>query len=497
MLKLLRKKGVMKKLLWVIAIGIILSFGVLGQGYLLNDKAQTADAGKIFGKKVSLDDFDHYYQQTTVQAMIQYGQNFSKIREFLNLEAETWDRLILLHETKKRKIKIADQAVIDAVKEYPFFHREGQFDKLLYNDILRFVLKVQPRDFEEGIRNSLKFAELYKQETTNITVADQDVRDAYQKKNEKIQLSYILASADDFKNQIPVDETQLQKYYEEHKNDFAVPAMINVEYIRLELPENPTDQDKKTLTAKANDIAKEVSANKDDLAVAAKKFGVVLNTSGLFSMEQPNLQIGSSYEALQKIFQLKVGDVTAPLETPTGYQIVKMKEKKENYVPEYSEAKDKVIDAWKLIEAKKIAKQKAGENLAAVKKAFGDVRRPNFAQTAKALGLNIQQTPTFNRGEYLPTIGISKDFQDVAFNLSEDNRLGDIAVETLTGYAVLYLDSKQPFDEQDFEKQKESIRESVLTEKRNTSFSQFLTQLRLKANLQDNISELLARQKQN
>jgi hypothetical protein len=173
-----------------------------------------------------------------------------------------------------------------------------------------------------------------------------------------------------------------------------------------------------------------------------------------------------------------------------------MKEKKEGYVPTYEEAKDKVIDAWKLIEAKKLAKQKAEENLAAVKKTFGDVRRPDFAQTAKALGLTIQQTPIFNRGEYLPTIGISKDFQDVAFTLSEDNPLADVAVETQTGYAVVYLDSKQPLDEQDYEKQKESIREGLLAEKRNAAFSQYLTQLRIKANLQDNISDLIARQKQ-
>jgi parvulin-like peptidyl-prolyl isomerase len=210
-------------------------------------------------------------------------------------------------------------------------------------------------------------------------------------------------------------------------------------------------------------------------------------------MEQPNLQIGSSYEALQGIFQLKVGDTTAPFETPNGYQIVKMKEKKEGYVPDYNQAKDKVIDAWKLGEAKKLAKQKAEEELAAIKNAFKEVRRPDFAATAKSLGLELQQTPIFSRNEYLPNLGISKEFQEVAFSLNEDNRLVDNAVETLRGYAILYLDSKQPIDEKDYEKHKQEIANALLTEKRNAGFSEFLTQLRLKANLQDNISDVINR----
>ena len=42
--------------------------------------------------------------------------------------------------------------------------------------------------------------------------------------------------------------------------------------------------------------------------------------------------------------------------------------------------------------------------------------------------------------------------------------------------------------QQDYEKQKEEIGNNLLTQKRNETFSEFLTQLRLKANLLDHIS---------
>ena len=56
MLKILRKKGVAKKLLWATAIVIIISFGLFGEAYLMNSGRKGNIAGTVFGKKVSVDD---------------------------------------------------------------------------------------------------------------------------------------------------------------------------------------------------------------------------------------------------------------------------------------------------------------------------------------------------------------------------------------------------------------------------------------------------------
>ena len=207
-------------------------------------------------------------------------------------------------------------------------------------------------------------------------------------------------------------------------------------------------------------------------------------------MEQPNLQIGSSYPALQKIFQLEVGQITEPIETPNGYQIVRMKEKKDGYIPQYEETKDKVVEAWKMSEAKKLAKQKAEKDLAAVKEAFKDVRRPDFAQTAKNLKLEIQQTPVFGRGEYLPNIGISKDFQDIAFSLTTEDRLAKKIAETEKGFCILHLDSTIPAEKVEFNKDRDKLTDNLLTQRKAEKFNEFLTQLRAEAKIVDNISNL-------
>ena len=484
MLKFLRKKGVMKKILWFIAIMIIISFGFLGQ---VNTPTNTGYAGKIFGKKISFEDFGKIYEQTRIQALIRYGENFSKIQPFLNLEAETWDRLTLLQEAKKRKIRIADKEVVRAIEEYPFFKREGQFDALLYNNILKYVFKVTPNEFEEGIRDSLKFKKIYEEVTSPITVSEEEVFNDYHRQNEKIKVSYVLFAANDFQKDIPYDEQKALQFYLNNKEAFRISETINVAYLSIESQPEQTS-DKKALAEKTKTIHQELIANPDFEAVAAKN-NLSLQTSGFFSFEQPNLKVGGSYEVLQKIFDMQPGQISEPMEIPQGFQIVKILEKKAAHIPEFTIVREKVQEALTREEGMHKAQEKAKQALPQIQEKLQQTTPPDFKETTQALGLNIQQTPFFNRGQYLPEIGISKDFQDAAFSLTKENNLSEV-VQTTTGFSILFLDENQEVDQAAFEKDKEKFAQGIFDEKRNQAFNDFLSQLRLKANLEDNISKL-------
>src|SRR5208283_2522074 len=102
MLEILRRKGVNKTILWFIAIVIILSFGVFGTAYRLDNTVNSA--GSIYNHNVNIKDFQQAYLDTRDQAIILYGDEFFKNGSKLNLEGETWDRLILLDEARKRNI---------------------------------------------------------------------------------------------------------------------------------------------------------------------------------------------------------------------------------------------------------------------------------------------------------------------------------------------------------------------------------------------------------
>ncbi|MBI5416320.1 MAG: peptidylprolyl isomerase [Candidatus Omnitrophica bacterium] len=500
MLKLLRKKGIAKKILWVVAVIIVLSFGFFGRAYLLVDKQQADDAGKIFGKKIPLDEFKKAYGAVRLQALIRFGDKFNDIARFLNLEAEAWDRLVLLREVHRRGIQVKDEEVVRTISQYAFFQRDGRFDPLLYKDILRYAFRVSAREFEENTRDNLKFAKLLEQETAKATVSDEEIKDAFKRENEKVQVSYILVTPDQFKNEVSSREDEAKNYYAQNKNAFLVPPTVNVEYISLDFPApEPVKEETKDAPAPATtaeDLKKPVKEKADkifqellvdpDLQKIAPQYNVEVKTSGFFSQEEPNLSLGWSYELLNNIFQMAENSVNEPFETPRGVLIAKIKEKKESYVPEYAQVADKVKEAVLKGKAKEIARKKTEEYLAQIKEEFGKTNLQDFAQTGKDLGLEIHQTPVFGRGEYLPVVGIAKDFQEAAFALTQENNLSGV-VETEVGYSVLHRDSYVPADEKQFEERKGKLAESLLTNRRTETFNDFLNNLRLKANITSNI----------
>lgn len=532
MLKLLRKKGFAKKVLWFIAIIIILSFGFFGTAYLLTDNKPIDYAGTILGKKVSAEEFGKAYQAVYTQALIRFGDKFSDISRFLNLEAETWDRLILLREAAKKKIKASDEEVVQAIEQYAFFQRDGHFDPLLYNDILRYAFRVSARDFEEGIRDNLKFITLFQQITAPIAVTDQEVLESFRRENEKIQASYILVTPEQFQKDVSFNGEEAKNYYAQNKNEFIVPPTISVEYISLDFPppagqrslpkgayrpsgesltakpepkeeetatdtttpatavdQTPTvtEEMKKPVREKANVIFQDLLVN-PDMPAAGGKHNVEVKSSGFFSMEQPDLALGWSYELLIKLFQMDKNAVNDPFETPQGMLIVKIREKKDSYVPEYKDVTEKVADAVRKSKAKTSAQKKAEEYLKSIQDTFAKTELKDFAQTVKTLGLEVHQTPVFGRGEYLPLVGISKEFQDAVFALTEQNNLSGV-VATETGYSVVHLDSRVPADEKQFAEKKPSLSEKLLNERRTQTFNDFLSGLRLKAKITSNLPQ--------
>src|SRR5277367_3168479 len=99
MLEVLRKKGVNKTILWIIAIIIILSFGVFGTAYRIDNIVNSA--GTMYGHSVSTKDFQQAYLDARDQAIRLYGDEYFKNGGRIDMQQEAWDRLMLLKEAEK------------------------------------------------------------------------------------------------------------------------------------------------------------------------------------------------------------------------------------------------------------------------------------------------------------------------------------------------------------------------------------------------------------
>jgi hypothetical protein len=172
MLKILRHRKTAKKIWIGLALIIIPAFALWGFGGSSCSREESRPLGKIFGHAVSNIEFRDSVSAVTTAAIMQYGDKFPEISKELNLEAQAWERLILLYEAKKRGIKASDKEVIQTIESMPYFQYKGVFDNRIYNQTLQYVFRLKAREFEEQMRANLILNKLYKQVTDPLKLDD-------------------------------------------------------------------------------------------------------------------------------------------------------------------------------------------------------------------------------------------------------------------------------------------------------------------------------------
>ena len=142
MLKFLRHKKTAKKIWIGLAVIIVPAFVLWGSGSLLRNRQEQTFAGIMFGKKISLQEFQDAFSAEKTSAILQFGDKLSEFEGQFNFEAAAWERLMLLQEAKKRKITVTDKEVVDFMQKLPLFQRNGKFDSKIYDQILKLFVEL-------------------------------------------------------------------------------------------------------------------------------------------------------------------------------------------------------------------------------------------------------------------------------------------------------------------------------------------------------------------
>ena len=131
---------------------------------------------------------------------------------------------------------------------------------------------------------------LFRSETTGLHITDEEVRKEYQRRNQKVQVSYVLIDPKAFTKDVAVDDTILKAYYDSHREEFLAPDSVKVSYVTAPIADKATDKDKAAARAKALEVYQRLARN-SDIAEAAKAVGLAVKETGFFSMEQPDILI--------------------------------------------------------------------------------------------------------------------------------------------------------------------------------------------------------------
>lgn len=476
MLKKLRKKETAKKVWIILGILIIPAFLLWGLGSAVRSPKESPYAGKIFGKSISSLEYQDALAAVRNQFIMQLGnEDFYQLEKYLNLPDRAWDRLVLLYEAKRRKISVTDREVIELIEGYSFFQRNGKFDARIYEQALRYFFHTSARLFEEQSRQNLALSKLYKQVTASLSLSEDEIKKEYQKFNEEISVYYIRGDPSDFVKDITPTEENLKDYFSKNSWQFKQPPSFNLEYVTFALE----NTDEEITKDKIKNFLSHLKKSQDFLKIA-KEYKLQAKETGFFSQTDPIPGIGWSGELQNLLVKLKIDQIVGPVHMDKYYYILRLKEKKEPYIPDFESIKDKVKEAFIKDESVRTAKEKIENCLKRLKEKYQlDPKSVDFNQTAKDYGLKSDSTASFKYGSYIEGIGTSDNFWTIASGLKEDGFSEVISLASR--FYIIKLKSKTSVDEKKYEAQKTEFAEKLLAKTKEEYFHKFLQDLKKSA----------------
>ena len=463
LLKFLRKRKNMRRIMWALAILIIPAFVIWGAGSFGKDKGNKPGyAGKLFGKKVSYDDYYDMWNVSRDYAVKSFGNNVPV--EFIDQMA--WSRIILIEEAERQNLRATDQEVVEKITSFPAFQRNGSFDKRLYKSMLQDTA----RPFEEKLRDDLLISKLKDKITSDIKVSDEDVKNEYKKKFEKIKSSYALIPFIDSEKDAQYDDSSLENFYKQNKQAFEKNEQINIKYIEI-LLSNPSAEE---LSYKVLDQVN----TKKNLEEPARANSLEIKETGFFSANEEIPNIGWSYDFTKRGFELQKNEISRMLvKTDKGLYIIQLKEKKDPYIPDYAKAKDIVKKEFIKEESIKLSQKKSEDIYLDITN--GIKTNETFESAVKKYGLQVKQTDFITQDGYIPEIGPAKEFVDTASSI----KIGSISkpLKTLQGWVILEPLEFKPIDEVKFMEEKDKFKENLLANKKEEEFNKYFQDLKTKA----------------
>jgi len=459
MLKILRNKKNAKKIWIGLAIIIIPAFAFWGFGGISRSREDSRPIGKIFGKNISNLQFKEAIAAVRTSAIMQFGDNLAEVEKYLNFEGQAWQRLILLQETKNRKIKISDREVIETIEETPYFKNRSGFNNKIYTDTLRYVLRVQPRVFEEQTRQNLAIAKLYKQVTGAVKLDDAQIRESYLKDNQELSILYIASPITAPAKEAKAGEKELKEYYSQNKFMFKEPPKINLEYITTD----SIIQAKKILS---------LLEKKSNLENIAKEAGLAKKETGLFIQSNFIPELDLAPDIISQVLNLKPGVCSQLIQSGKFYYLFSPKEKRDTRIPELNEIRLQVENFLMKDKAKAGAQEK-------INQCAEKLKTLDFNKAARACGLKVASTALFKYNGQIEKLGAADIFWENAKKLAANQ--ASPVISNAKGFYIIKLKSIKPIDEAKFSKEKKEFADKLLAQKKNETFNKFFDELKKKA----------------
>ncbi|HEX7339744.1 MAG TPA: SurA N-terminal domain-containing protein [Rhodanobacteraceae bacterium] len=415
-------------------LGLLMAvaFGV-GSYSVSNQDTWVAKVGK---HKISQQEFQTQMNNLRRQMSEQQGDKFDAA-EFQQTSFKKKvldgmiDRYLLQSSSDKLGLVVTKAAIRAQIADVPAFQINGKFDPNSYQAVLtsngmtpmQFQQKVQadlqtkllpsaisdtstlgPADVDAYLKLQMQTRDLHYVVLPRPALQDTKVSDAavaaYYKAHqsqfmtpERVAVKYIELDASKLKAPTAkVGDAALKARYAQEKSRFVEPQQRLVSHILVKVPTNATPAQQKAALAKANKVDALAKAKGADFAALAKKYSDDAGSS----FQGGNLgwlQKGVTNKAFQDaMFAMQKGQISAPVLTPDGYEIIWLRDIRAGKTKPFSEVRDQL-----LAEVEKTEREKAYSTLAGKLTDLVYENPASLEPAAEKLHLTIQQTGLFSR----------------------------------------------------------------------------------------------------
>lgn len=483
-----------------LAVLFALQWGPGSQG--CDTRIQDAEsAATVNGRPIPLKDFARSYAQQSdnfrrqgvpADLMKQFGIHKQVIDQLVNTE-------LLSQAAEARGLTTTDKDLAKVLAEAPAFQKDGKFDKEQYLEYVRQVEGTTEILFEDKLRRQLAAQKLLDLVESSVAVSDEEVKAKYLKEGDTAKLSFVRFTPAMFADKVgtpkpaeldawtKANEPAIAAYYEANKFSFFLPEKVAAKQLLLKVAPDADAAKKAEVKARIEAVRKDLVENKKPFADLAKAVSEDLETKekgGDLGLVERLALPGAFADVL---FALQPGEVTAPVETPMGWFLGTITEKK---APEQRplDAVRKEIAAQLFVKekARTLAKAEADKALAEVQKgkALTELFPAGKSESANPFAVAIEtkpeakETSSFSASvEDIPLLGHEPGLKKLIFAKTAPGALEQV-LPMGDGFVVAVVDERKQPSDADFDAQKAQLKVEAIKGKQFEVREGFLKSLK-------------------
>lgn len=467
--------------LWIIIAAFIgIEFGIFGGSSFSAGGNVAATLGP---HEVTWRELQRQHQGLQDQMRSVYGDQWNdQLARQLQLERRALDQLfndkILAAEARKLGFRVSDDEVREEILR-SFQNPDGSFIGQETYERWTTAQFGGPGAFEELMREELLLAKLREVLFQTVYVSEEAVEKAYREDVERAAIRYLLLPGDRFAEEARPDRAALERYYQEHQEEYRLPEQRAVDYVMVDQGllraqmEIADEELRAYYEAHPEEFTREEQVRARHILLRTDKRSVEEARAGIAEARR-RIEGGEDFAAVARevsedpgsaarggdlgffgrgrmvpafeeaAFSAQPGELVGPVESDFGVHLLEVTERREGGRVPFEEAREPVRGRL----ASERLEGEATERALDVRTRLADVPEDELRERMEALAeedpvLRFETTAPFGEGDVIPGIGRSPELAGTAFAL-EPGELAESVVSAPRGPMVVRLAETLP-----------------------------------------------------